>query len=357
MHYASLVTLPLLAACTPSPQPYSAEFLALGTTTSITVIDSSSNRAQAATREAETAIKRLGVEWYPWRSDGELVRVNDALAKGQNLAISSELRDILQRSREFFQLSAGAFDPSLGLLVKLWGFDQAERSGDQSLPTESQLQAWRANHPTFTDIVLGNGNISSLRRDVVIDLGAIGKGYAVDRAIELLRRQGITRALVNAGGNLRAIGQNVEGPWQIAIHNPRGHGALYSVALHADESVSTSGDDQRFMIEGEHRWHHLLDPRSGLPAEHTIAVTVFAADATTADAASTAIFVAGPQDWRTVAQKLGVRSVLRIDASGRVQVTRELMPRLIAAKTPRTTTGDQPAKRDMRSTAVEIVDL
>jgi FAD:protein FMN transferase len=207
----------------------------------------------------------------------------------------------------------------------MWGFDAADHGG--VAPTSKQVAAWRNNHPTLAEVAIEGSTISSPRRDVIIDLGAIGKGYAVDRAIEILRAQGVHHVLVNAGGNLRALTDPQFKPWRIAIRHPRAVAALAWLELHGDESVATSGDYERFAFVKGKRIHHLLDPRSGEVASRTAAVTAVAADAALADAASTALFVAG-DDWQTVARALNIRQALRVTADGRVQVSRLLRDRL-----------------------------
>ena len=116
-------------------------------------------------------------------------------------------------------------------------------------------------------------------------------------------------------------------PWRVGIRDPRAVRTLAWLELN-DESVATSGDYERFFLVNGKRIHHLLDPRTGRPAGHTIAVTVIANDATLADAASTALFIAGPDQWQNVARAMGVDQALRVDASGQIQVTRKLQARL-----------------------------
>jgi FAD:protein FMN transferase len=324
--HSSLITLLALASCTQGPQQYSTEFLAMGTTVSITVVADASDTTQQAVNDARAELQRIGREWYPWAREGELVRLNAALAQGQSAAVSPELAQLLQRSEEYFRLSDGGFDPAIGGLVRLWGFDSIDNA-TRSVPTEKQIAVWNKSHPTMADIRIDGNDIRSARSDVVLDLGAIGKGCAVDRAIELLQLHGIHHAMVNAGGNLRSLGTNNGRAWRVAIRDPRAVRTLAWLDLR-DESVSTSGDYERFFIVGGKRMHHLLDPGTGRPADHTIAVTVIASDATLADAASTAIFIAGPEHWQNVARKLGVDQVLRVDVTGQVQVTRKLQSRL-----------------------------
>jgi thiamine biosynthesis lipoprotein len=326
--HASRVTFAflLLASCTPAPQQFSTEFLAMGTTVSITAFGDDPTTTRQAINEARAELQRIGREWYPWASDGELVRLNAALSQGQSVKIAPDLAQLLQRSQNYFHLSDGAFDPAIGGLVRLWGFDSID-SLKRLLPTQKQIDVWKQSHPTMADIHIEGDSVSSARHDVILDLGAIGKGYAVDRAIELLQQRGIQHAMVNAGGNLRALGNNNSRPWRVAIRDPRAVRTLGWLDL-KDESISTSGDYERFFLLDGKRMHHLLDPNTGRPADHTIAVTVIASDATLADAASTALFIAGPNGWQNVARKLGIDQALRVDASGEVQVTAKLHARL-----------------------------
>jgi thiamine biosynthesis lipoprotein len=325
-HHTSLITLLFLSGCTPTPQLEQREFLAMGTTVSITVAD---RTPQATFNEVERTIHHLGREWYAWNPHGELAKLNTALAAGDSFDVSPELADVLNRASDVFRASDGVFDPAIAPMVERWGFSDGER--DAQMPNNTQVQAWQASHATFADVRINGSSVSSARRDVMLDLGAIGKGYAVDRAIEMLKRSGIRNAIVNAGGNLRAIGRHPDHAWRVGVRHPRKDGndiMLARIELGLDESVSTSGDYERTAMLNGTRAHHLLDPRTGEPALHTMSITVLARDATLADAASTAVFIAGPDRWLQVAKALQVNGVVRIDANGRVQATRSLQSRL-----------------------------
>jgi FAD:protein FMN transferase len=317
-----IALLALVCACTSSTSQH-VEFLAMGTTVSITVAESETSAA--AVDDARTELRRIGREWYAWSDEGELARLNAALAVGHPFEASAELAELLKQSERFRQASHGTFDPAAGGLVRLWGFNTAEHAG--IVPTQKQISAWRKNHPTMADLAVQGTTISSERRDVVIDLGAIGKGYAVDRAIDLLRARGVTHAMINAGGNLRVLTEPSAKRWRIAIRHPRAVAALAWLELSGSEGVATSGDYERFSFANGKRIHHLLDPRSGEVAGHTAAVTVVASNATLADAASTAIFVAG-NEWQIVARSLGIQQILRVATDGQVQVSRTLRDRL-----------------------------
>jgi thiamine biosynthesis lipoprotein len=136
-----------------------------------------------------------------------------------------------------------------------------------------------------------------------------------------LQEAGIQHAVVNAGGDLRAIGQHGSRPWRVGIRHPRQEGILASVETSPDESIFTSGDYERYFDWQGKRYGHIIDPRTGYPAEGLSSVTVFADQADLADAAATALFVAGPKDWLPVARAMGVKGVMLVDEQGTVQIT------------------------------------
>jgi thiamine biosynthesis lipoprotein len=133
---------------------------------------------------------------------------------------------------------------------------------------------------------------------------------------------------VNAGGDLRVLGARGDLRWRIGIQAPRAAGLLGIVELTPGEAAFTSGDYERYYEYEGGRMHHILDPSTGYPVSHTQAVTVIAADGATADAAATALLVAGPDSWRGMAAKLGIAMVLRVDASGRIEATPQMRERL-----------------------------
>lgn len=327
---AAIAVCAAICACSGSSKPQTVEFVAMGTRVSVEVAEADAARARPAIRDIESLAVHLGQEWYPWtpQGTGELAQLNARLARGDTAVVSQALASLLLRTREIMDASDGSFDPGVGKLVELWGFTTGDRSASLPVPTENQIDAWVRDHPTFKDLHIDGTRVSSPRRDLKIDLGSIGKGRVVDLAIQILRDYGVHNAIVNAGGKMRVIGTAGDRPWRVAVRDPRNETALGWLQVEGDESVSTSGDYERFVMIDGRRLHHLLDPRTGRPTEHTAAVTVLADDATTADGASTAIFLAGPSKWRAVATALGIRYVLRVDATGKMQLSRALSKRL-----------------------------
>jgi thiamine biosynthesis lipoprotein len=218
----------------------------------------------------------------------------------------------------------------VGKLIGLWGFQSDEFK--PVLPPADRVAALVRSGPTMAALDIAENRVSSRNRDVKVDLGGYAKGYALDRAAEILRAQGVHNALVNIGGNVMALGDKGGTPWRVGIQHPRQPWPLATLDLRDGEAIGTSGDYQRyFEFEGK-RYCHLLDPRTGRPADQSQAVTVLVTPRARAgalsDAASKPLFIGGPQRWRESARKLGIDRALFIDAAGRISVTRALRDRL-----------------------------
>jgi thiamine biosynthesis lipoprotein len=319
-----------LLTCTErSPNRYDTEFLAMGTRVQLSLLARTPTEAAQLSAHLQRRLLRQGIDWYPWSRDpsGELRQLNAALAAGKPITISQPLRALLQRALQAYQFSDGYFDPAVAPLTAAWGF--ADVAGHAGIPDPALLEHWRQARPTLADLHIDGEQVSSVRHDLQLDLGAIGKGYALQLALQELQRQGCTDAALNMGGQLGIMGAQIAqqlGP--VAIRDPRADTALATLQLAAGESISTSGDYERYALVGQQRIHHLFDPHTGLPVTHTEAVTVISMDATLADAASTALMAAGPDNWQRIARQLGVRDVLRVDASGAIEVTAALYARL-----------------------------
>jgi len=281
-----------------------------------------------ATIEAELRVFER--DYYPWADDGELVRLNAALTATGRFDASPALADLLRFSAEVALTTDGAFDPGVGALVELWGFADGSEL-PLGPPTDAAIVDVLATAGSIADLTINGTRISAASRPFTLDLGGIAKGAIVDRIIGQLEALDIRPALVNAGGDLRvthnrraAVAAGVLSPdriWRIGIQAPRGDGLLGTLTLQDGEAAFSSGDYERFIERDGERLHHILDPRSGRPVTHTAAVTVLAADGRTADAAATALFVAGPERWRAMAEALGIEAALRVDPAGNIEMT------------------------------------
>ena len=181
--------------------------------------------------------------------------------------------------------------------------------------------------PSSHDIHINGLELRSSNPAVQLDFGGIAKGYAVDLTIEKLRSMGIDNAIVNAGGDLRAMGTHGDRPWRVAVRKPGG-GMVGSVQVRGDEAIFTSGNYERFRQDQTQRYPHILDPATGWPASDIASVTIIMDEGILADAAATALVVAGLDDWVDVARALNLQQVAIVDEDGTVFMTAEMEKRL-----------------------------
>ncbi|HEU0282483.1 MAG TPA: FAD:protein FMN transferase, partial [Gallionella sp.] len=234
-----------------------------------------------------------------------------------------------QDAAQLSQQSQGLFNPAIGGLVQLWGFHADEFKA--MLPDEKQVAALVAAKPQMSDIVFAQDKVRSSNKTVQLDLGGYAKGYALDRAAGILRKQGIRNALINIGGNVLALGQHGKRPWRVGIQHPRKPGALATLELRDGEAIGTSGDYQRyFMLDGT-RYCHLIDPRSGHPARNVQAATVLTRGpraGVLSDAVSKPLFIAGAGGWRAAAAQMNLSEAMLVDGLGHIHLTAGLQKRL-----------------------------
>ena len=302
------------------------QFFAFGTLIDLTLYGVEPAAARQASELIEQNFQNMHANWHAWETSA-LTRLNTQLASGETAIANPSILPLIKEANRLSQLSSGLFNPVIGELISLWGFhDNPLPIG--TLPDKDTLKKLVAHSPSADDITIEGNRISSRNPAARYDLGAFAKGYAIDRAIERLRKLGINNAIVNAGGDLRAIGRHGERPWRIGIRHPRQAAILASVEIEGDTSVFTSGDYERFFEVDGIRHHHIIDPRSGYPAEGTSSVTVIYNNAATADAAATALFVAGPDEWLAVARDMGISLVMLVDTDGVIHMNPAMQSRI-----------------------------
>lgn len=258
----------------------------MGTTVKITVIHKDGKVAVSAIQDAFTAMQNVEKLMSIYDNNTELSTLN----KNKILRNpSQELLYVLNRSLFYSNISNGAFDvtvqPTLDLFTNT--FNVLKRS-----PTEQEILAAQKKID-YKKIIFKNNSIV-IGPNTTITLGAIAKGYAVDKAIEVLQSEEIDRALVIAGGDLRAIGTAaMKQPWIVSLQNPRNSTEYITLIEVHDQSVATSGDYERYFDENK-TFHHIINPKTGMSATELISVTIIAPKAMDADALGTTVFVLGP---------------------------------------------------------------
>lgn len=287
-----------------------------------------------ATREAEIArhleaaiaeIRRLEGLMTTWRPDSDISKIN-AKAGVDKVAVSPEVFEVLVRSQEFAQLSKGAFDISFYALRGLWKFD------DDIAPIIPDDKEIRRRLPliNYRNILLSpkDRTVRLAKAGMAINLGGIGKGYAVDKAVQLLRSRGIESGMVQAGGDLMLFGSKSGQPFKAGIRDPRSldPSDYFAVCEVKDRAFSTAGDYERSFVREGTRYHHILDPRTGQPARAARSVTVYAKDATTADGLDDAILILGPEKGLPLLKDYPGAGAVVVDASGKIHISPQLVP-------------------------------
>ncbi|MEN8166373.1 MAG: FAD:protein FMN transferase [Pseudomonadota bacterium] len=324
---AFLLCALLLAACAPRPAEQQRTLYLFGTLLEISAYTDDPAGFQAAVDQLEQRFQRMHEDWHAWKGEGELVRLNRALARGEPFPLSEELANLLLLGQAYSVQSEGLFNPALGRLIGLWGFHNDELPAGPP-PSVESIRELVAALPSMDDLLFDGYQLSSQNPQVQLDLGAFAKGYALNLAIDGLKAQGIRHAIVNAGGDLCASGRHGERPWRIGIRHPQGSGVIASLELKGDECVLTSGNYERYREFEGIRYAHILDPRTGYPVEHVASATVISRDATLADAAATALSVAGPEAWGRIAQRMSMDQVMLVDEAGRVYLTPAMQVRV-----------------------------
>lgn len=232
--------------------------------------------------------------------DSSIVSLLNQQAHERLVQVNPDLLYLVKKSIEIADISEGAFDISISPLIKLWPFG----NDNPQLPEEKNIQN-TLKHVNYQEIQIEDNKIKFNNQNTEIDLGGIAKGFAVDRAMDVLVSHGVRDALINAGGDIKAICSKLtQGRRKVWIRHPRERDKLYGYFQMDDGSVATSGDYERYVEIDSVRYHHILDPKTGYPARPCISVTVKAQDATTADALATAVFVLGPEKGMRLLNKL-----------------------------------------------------
>lgn len=320
-----LLSLSLLAACS-EPPAQTAKIYAFGTEIDISIYGEDKATFEQAVGQLEATFSDVNNLWHAWQPS-VLTRINDAISAGESIAVDDNAAEVIGQAQQLAQASDHLFNPAAGQLFTLWGYEQDDWFASRPPPPQAKIEQWLAANPTMDDIVIDNGQLHSINPMAKLGFGGFAKGYAVDAAIKVLKAEGINNAIINIGGDLRAIGQHGQRPWNIGIRHPRQEGVLASVTVNDDESVFSSGDYERYFEYQGKRYPHIMDPRTGYPADQAMSVTVIDNNAARADAAATALFVAG-DDWPQLAAKLGLKHVMLMTDEGILEMSPAMAERV-----------------------------
>ncbi len=279
----------------------------------------------AASRAVWRGLHEMNTRWNAWKP-GELSEFNQAIAHGRTARVTPALRGLIVGAAQLERLSLGHFNAGIGGLVGQWGF-HADELVPGSAPSPAQLRRWMAARPGLGQLHIEGLEVRSSNPQLRLDLGGYAKGVALDWALDTLQRAGVHGALLNLGGNLAAMGLIGGRPWRVGVRNPHGPGLVATIEVREREAVVTSGRYERFRLLDGVRRGHVIDPHSGEPATGLASVTVVHRDAGLADAAATALLVAGRDRGPEVARRMGVQQVLVVDDQGRLTASAAMRSR------------------------------
>ena len=244
----------------------------MGSTLQLSAWTTDEAAAQAAFSEVFAEFDRLESLLSVWRPGSDVIRLNDAAGEAP-VPISADTRAVLLAARQASEFTQGKFDITFGALADVWKFDHDQ---DNRVPSADEIRA-RLPLVDYQQVVVDEppGTAFIRRRGMRVHLGGIGKGYAIDRAVALLRQRGFANFMIQAGGDLYVAGLNNGQPWTLGIRDPRGPAdRVFATIEMGDGTFSTSGDYERFFLRNGRRYHHLLDPNVGEPARLTRSVTI-----------------------------------------------------------------------------------
>ncbi len=316
--------------CTKDERMYKESRIVMYTLSTITVVSSSEEKARKSINAGFARIAELEKLLNYFSPESEVTAINRAAGRNP-VKISKETLDVIRKAVEIADYTDGAFDPTIGPVIKLWGFSRQKQSS--SVPPEDKIKE-ALKFVDYKKIVIDvtASEIFLASKGMELDLGGIAKGYAADMAIEAIKASGIKAALVAIAGDIKGYGLKPDhSSWKIGIQSPRpagsesqdeGQDVIASLYL-KNKAVSTSGDYQRFFIEQGKRYHHILDPRIGYSTSDVMSVSVIAPHGYMADGLSTGIFVLGSEAGLKLLESLGLDGVI-VDGSGRLFITENL---------------------------------
>jgi len=268
-----------------------------------------------------TEIERIEKLISSWDPESQTSKVN-RMAGIKPVQVDKELYDLIYRARKVSRLTSGAFDISFASMDPIWIFDQSERT----LPTESQIEEAKGRI-NYQEIILNPNDTSIyLSHGMKIGFGAIGKGYAANKAKQIMQNiPGVTGGVINASGDLLTWGESASAEgWKIHIANPQNKEKPIAWIQARNMAVVTSGDYEKYFTSGGKRYAHIIDPRTGYPAKGIISVTIICPDAELADALATSVFVLGKEEGIAMINKLRKVECIVMTEDGMMYQSNEL---------------------------------
>ena len=285
----------------------------MGSAFELTVVAHDKAQAQAHIATAKNEIERIELLISSWDSNSETSIINQN-AGIKPIKVSKELWDLIDRSQQISKITSGAFDLTFAAVDHIWKFD-----GSEAVMPDADLIQASVSKIGYNQVQLNKeqSTVFLPQKGMKIGFGAIGKGYAADRAKQLLEALGVVGGIINASGDMNTWGTQPDGsPWTIGIVNPMNKEKVFSWFALEHNAVVTSGNYEKFIRINGKRYSHIIDPRTGIPSNGIISCTIFASKAELADALATATFVMGVESGLFLIDQLPNTEAILIDDKG-----------------------------------------
>jgi len=316
-YITAVLLLSLITSCSLGGKKiYKETRVSLYTVVTITVYADSKRNAAVAIDKTFNELDRLGKLLNFYSEDSEVSKINQ-MAGIKPVKVSQDTIQVIKKALYISKATNGAFDITIGAIVKLWDFEK------QILPDERDINA-KLHLVNYKDVVIDEkeSTVFLKKKGMAIDLGGIAKGYATDRAVEVLKKNRISEGIVVVGGEVKPFGKKPNGEvWRVGIKNPDQKGKedeVFAIVELDGKAISTSGGYEKFFVKDGKTYHHILDPATGYPAYGCKSVSIIAKDAP--DGFPTGIFVLGPQRGMEVVKGLGIDAVI-MDEEGNILMT------------------------------------
>uniref|UniRef100_A0A7C6AFL5 FAD:protein FMN transferase n=1 Tax=candidate division WOR-3 bacterium TaxID=2052148 RepID=A0A7C6AFL5_UNCW3 len=286
--------------CTPREREYNYKNFIVGGPCEIKFYCADNNTAHRILTEIDRELKYLDSLLNYFSPNSLVSRIN----REHRAQLPKDIKPVFLLSDSISRLTNGVFDISIAPLLEIWGF----YSNQKKIPAQVEINQAK-KFVDYRKITIKRDSIF-IPESMKVDLGGIAQGFAADRVSEIMRMYKIKSAIINIAGEVYALGNSPKKrPWVVGIKNPRGEGVIEKVGL-IDGALSTSGDYEKFFVVDGIRYAHIIDPRTGLPAQNYASVTIFAESATFADGIATAVSVMGAQEGKKFLDSLGIKGII-----------------------------------------------
>jgi FAD:protein FMN transferase len=327
-----LASLCLIVSCG-NPETNIQKITIAGNDTLLEIRDGPPQSASLALEAIKKNMQEQHAQSHAWKAS-ELSTINSALATGQSASISKHNLRLLKISKPLYIVSDGYYDPSVGALVRMWGFYTDKFPINNAPPSNEKISEWLAYKPAFLDIAVNKQTISATNPKTQLDFSSIFEGVAAQDIQRIFAQYEIHDALVTLGSDQFSIGNETTRPWTVKLKDPFG-GDLGQIDLQGTEALFSSGNFDKFrMAPTGSRWGHVLNPRTGKPAQGSATVAVLNNDPVLADAASTALMAAGPGNFNRLVIRMKLACAMMVTEENELLITEQMKKRVKFFRNP-----------------------